>query len=183
MLLAYYEVWCADHQKWSNHLLGAAMLLREIDFESMTKHIRAMKQQLRREEQEREYGQLGYDGTYGRTSGFSKSTEDVDDNIVAVLMGKQLKYDHEGRIVEEGLGGDERYREYTERDLDMYETQRDLWWWYCKQDAYQSILAGGKLLYVLILDAHLLLLTDTSMDYSRWSHCQPRAPLGRLNAT
>jgi hypothetical protein len=28
----------------------------------------------------------------------------------------------------------------------MYESQRDLFWWYCKQDAFQSILSGNRLL-------------------------------------
>src|SRR6187402_1953472 len=36
MLLAFYECWCADHQKWTNHLIGAKRLLQEIDFKNMT---------------------------------------------------------------------------------------------------------------------------------------------------
>jgi len=148
MLLAYYEVWCADHQKWSNHLLGATVLLREIDFLGMTRHIKNMRIQQRWKEQEMEYeaAQLGYAGSYDHRSQYMKYTEDVDENIVAMLMGKQLRYDQEGRVIDDNPPANERQKEYTKKDLELYETQRDLWWWALKQDAYQSILGGGKLL-------------------------------------
>lgn len=36
----------------------------------------------------------------------------------------------------------------TDKDIADYENLRDLFWWYCKMDVYQSILGGAKLLYV-----------------------------------
>lgn len=33
----------------------------------------------------------------------------------------------------------------SEKDIEDYETLRDLFWWYCKMDAYQSMLGGSKL--------------------------------------
>jgi hypothetical protein len=44
MLLGFYECWSADHQKWSNHILGAKQLVKEIDFAGMTRHIKNKKQ-------------------------------------------------------------------------------------------------------------------------------------------
>ena len=38
----------------------------------------------------------------------------------------------------------------TERDVSNYENLRDLFWWYCKMDVYQSILGGTPLLYVFL---------------------------------
>jgi hypothetical protein len=150
MLLAFYECWCADHQKWSNHLLGAKQLVREIDFARMTKQIKSMKIQHRREEQERKYQaeQQGVRGYYEDRTRFQAIVEDVDENIVGMLMGKRLRYDQYGRIMDDDVQDDSSGRTYTQRELEIYETQRDLFWWYCKQDVYQSILGGGRLLYV-----------------------------------
>ena len=61
-------------------------------------------------------------------------------------MGKRLRYDEYGRILEDNLSGDGETKTYSQQELDIYETQRDLFWWYCKQDTYQSILGGGRLL-------------------------------------
>ena len=147
MLLAYYEVWCADHQKWSNHLLGARMLLKEINFADMTNYIKSMKLQQRRQEQGGQYqSEEGVDGSYDHRNRYAKYTEDVDENLVAVLSGRQLHYDQQSHIVPDSPRADPPHREYTQKDLETYETQRDLFWWYCKQDAFQSILGGGQLL-------------------------------------
>lgn len=147
MLLAFYECWCADHQKWSNHLLGARMLLQEIDFASMTKHISSLKSKQRREVRDRgmQAQQRGFEAIADHSRQYQVS-EDVNENIVSMLMGKKLKYDQFGRILEESIPDDDVSKDYTERDMEIYETQRDLFWWYCKQDAYQSILGGGRLL-------------------------------------
>ena len=148
MLLAFYECWCADHQKWSNHLLGAKQLVREIDFAGMTKYIKSAKAQQRREEQERKVQaqQQGIGGFYEDRTRYQPIVEDIDENIVGMLMGKKLRYDQYGRIMDEDAPDDGSCRTYTQRELDTYETQRDLFWWYCKQDVYQSILGGGRLL-------------------------------------
>lgn len=150
MLLAFYECWCADHQKWTNHLLGAKMLVREIDFAGVTKHLRSVKLQQHREERAMDYQaqQQGYQPMYDERNLLPGATEDVDENIVSMLMGKKLRYDQYGRIIEDYIPDDGAGRIYTERDIATYETQRDLFWWYCKNDAYQSILGGGRLLYV-----------------------------------
>jgi hypothetical protein len=148
MLLAMYECWGADHQKWSNHLLGARMLVKEIDFAGMTRYIKSVKLQQRREERAREYQaqQQGLNVIPDQRSRYLGATEDVDENIVSMLMGKKLRYDQYGRILEDSLPDDGGNKTYTARDLEIYETQRDLFWWYCKQDVYQSILGGGRLL-------------------------------------
>ncbi|RDL38855.1 uncharacterized protein BP5553_03195 [Venustampulla echinocandica] len=168
LLLGFYECWCADHQKWSNHLLGARQLVREIDFAGITRYRKALKIQERQEERMRYYeaqqdetGQSFYDDR----ARFQAYTDDVDENIVALLMGKMVLFDEYGQVVDENAY-EPNTRTYTKRDVELYETQRDLFWWYCKQDAYQSILGGGRLF----------------MEYGLWSLCPPRAPLGRLNA-
>ena len=147
MLLAFYECWSADHQKWSNHLYGARQLVREIDFAGMTKYIKATKLQRRREERARQYQAQQLGQFYDDRNRFLPS-DDVDENIVSVLMGRRLRYDEYGQILDDNAPDDGANKVYTERDLEIYETQRDLFWWYCKQDVYQSILGGGRLLYI-----------------------------------
>lgn len=149
MLLAFYECWCADHQKWSNHILGAKMLVKEIDFAGMTKHIKSLKLQQHKEEHAKDYQaqqQQALQGMQVPGIQYHWATEDVDENIVSMLMGKKLRYDQYGRILEENLPDNGANKTYTEGDLEIYETQRDLFWWYCKQDTYQSMLGGGRLL-------------------------------------
>lgn len=138
MLLAFYEVWSADHQKWSNHLLGAKHLVREIDFAGMTRYIR------RRRRQMRETRTQGAHPGFQNMSRFLADVDEVDENIVGMLMGRKVRYDQYGHIFDDGEF--EETKHYTEKDLETYETQRDLFWWYGKQDVYQSILGGGKLL-------------------------------------
>ncbi|TVY36121.1 hypothetical protein LSUB1_G005345 [Lachnellula subtilissima] len=169
MLLAFFEVWTADHQKWSNHILGARQLVREIDFAGMTRHIKSQKVQKRWEERMRYY-QTQQQGVghnfYDDRLRHQAYVDDVDETIVSMLMGKKLSYDQYGQVVDDTFQDDSE-KTYSERDLELYETQRDLFWWYCKQDAYQAILGGGRLF----------------MAYDLWSHCPPRAAPGRLNAT
>jgi hypothetical protein len=148
MLLAFYECWCADHQKWSNHLLGAKQLVREIDFAGMTRYIKNKTARRRQEEQQRYQQTQGQGVPYGlddRTR-FQPNVDEVDENIVSMLMGKRLFYDRYGQIIDDSVWDGPQRKEYSERDLEIYETQRDLFWWYCKQDVYQSILGGGRLL-------------------------------------
>jgi hypothetical protein len=158
MLLAFYECWSADHQKWSKHLLGSKQLVREIDFAGMTKQIKAMKKQESREESERksrahQKGTVAYyeDGTRYKTT-----FENVDEKIVGMLMGQKLRYDQYGRIMDDDAPGDGSSRVYSRQELEIYETQRDLFWWYCKQDVYQSILGGGRLLFVSLTSLQTL---------------------------
>jgi hypothetical protein len=148
MLLAFYECWSADHQKWSNHILGAKQLVREIDFAGMTRYIRNKKAQQRQEERLR-YQQAQVPGSMhglGDRARFQRNVDELDENIVLMLMGEKLLYDQYGQLVDDSAPGDTWSKEYSERDLETYETQRDLFWWYCKQDVYQSILGGGRLL-------------------------------------
>ena len=82
LVLALYECWCADHQKWSNHLLGARMLLKEIDFAPMTKYIKSMKLKQRQEEEAQNFPgmQQAFGGFHEDGSIYQRANEDVDEN-------------------------------------------------------------------------------------------------------
>lgn len=125
------------------------MLVREIDFAGTTQYIKSKKQQQRREEEYARSLQVqSYEQAMAHDSGLgpSKDFDDVNENIIAILMGKQIRYDQFGQVIDENAQDPGENKTYTDRDLEIYETQRDMFWWYCKQDVYQSILGGGKLL-------------------------------------
>ena len=124
------------------------MLIKEIDFAGMTKYLNAMKLKQRQEEEAQNFP--GMQQTFGSIhedySLYQRANEDVDENIVGMLMGKRVQYDQYGQILDDDSADFQGRKSYTRRQLLDYETQQDLFWWYCKMDAYHSIIGGGRLL-------------------------------------
>lgn len=124
-------------------------MVSEIDFAGMTRHIKSQKAQKRREEDMKyfEAQRLGSGHKfYDDRLRYQAYVDDVDERLVEVLMGKRLRYDQFGQVLDDDEPQEDDGKQYSEKDLERYETQRDLFWWYCKQDAYQAILGGGPLL-------------------------------------
>lgn len=141
MLLGYYEVMAADHQKWTNHLLGAKQLLREIDYVGFTRYERTTKRQQKMFDQQRlvdEYGQ----------SIQQDDIPDINEDLIGKLIGRVVKYDGPAIVTELSQYDAPNFdqKKYSRKEMETYEYQRDLWWWFCKQDVYQSILGGNRLL-------------------------------------
>jgi Fungal specific transcription factor domain len=153
MLLGWYEVMSSDHQKWSNHVLGAKQLLKEIDFAGMTRYLKTVRSQRRAWRGNLYHHDMALGITsepYAEGLQVAGSEDEVNENLVSVIMGRKFHYDRHGQILDDiNVTGDHK-KVYTERDLEIYETQRDLFWWYCKQDMYQSVLSGSRLLYVIL---------------------------------
>jgi hypothetical protein len=180
LLLAFYEVMTAEHVKWCSHLLGAKSLILELDYLSMTKEAR------------RAMAEAATQGGFypgqttlqqgALTSPLEDAHRPIDENIVSSFFGKQLSYDDFGRIVDEQANGKRRESIPTPFDLGRFELYQDLFWWYVKQDCYQSIISGNPVLYVFTHKHSRVLLTKGSLDYNRWADCPPRASLGRPDA-
>jgi hypothetical protein len=148
MLLAYYEVWTAEHVKWSTHLVGAAQLIKELDFRSLTREARRLKAAHMAEERQfpRQNPEMLIDQKL-----FNKSLEEramvPDENLVSTIIGKQVNYDDFGMIVEENGARCEKKANLPEKlDLQSFETLQDLYWWYARHDAFQSIISGNPLM-------------------------------------
>ncbi|KAH5089444.1 hypothetical protein HBH72_229680 [Parastagonospora nodorum] len=168
MLLAYYEVWTAEHVKWSTHLVGAAQLLIELDFRSLTREARRLKAAQNAEDRQFPYqnSEILIDQKH-----FNKTLEErammPDQNLVSAIIGKKVNYDDFGMIVEEtGARYETKTNLPDKLDLQTFETLQDLYWWYARHDAFQSIVSGNPLI----------------LPYRKWSDCPPRAPLGRADA-
>jgi hypothetical protein len=152
MLLGWYELMSGEHQKWSSHLYGAAQLLKEIDFAGITKFLKNRKL----EQRQARYGNLyhhemalgRFESPSDERADFSQNLkyDDVNEDLVGMIMGKKLRYDAYGQVLEDFDAPSNQHNVYTQRELETYETQRDLFWWYCKNDAFQSIVSGNRLL-------------------------------------
>jgi hypothetical protein len=149
LLLGFYEVMTADHLKWSSHLAGAKQLLIEIPFKRMTREARRMKAE--QVAQEQQFGFYGADDTLQERNPnltFKNLSPAINEGLVSTLIGRKLKYDEFGHI-EEPFSS----RLFSDGlpqpiDLGRYELYQDLYWWYARQDVYQAIISGNRLLWV-----------------------------------
>jgi len=148
MLLAYYEVWTAEHVKWSTHLVGAAQLLIELDFRSLTREARRLKAAQNAEDRQFPYQNpemLINQKHFNKT--LEERTMMPDQNLVSAIIGKQVNYDDFGMIVEENGARYETKTNLPDKlDLQTFETLQDLYWWYARHDAFQSIISGNHLM-------------------------------------
>ena len=148
LLLAFYEVWTAEHTKWSTHLVGAAQLLAELDFRSLTRDARRLKAAQTAEERQfpHQNPQMLIDQEQ-----FSKRLRESDlkpdEHLVSAIIGKHVSYDDFGMIVEDdGARQDARTRSPGHFDMRSFETLQDLYWWYCRHDMWQSCVSGNPLM-------------------------------------
>lgn len=152
LLLGWYELMSADHQKWSSHLLGARQLLKEVDFVGMTMYLRNKRMQKQKARHTHLYyheSVVGMFESHGNDEAYGIEEpiqDEVSENLVGMIMGKTLRYDQYGQVLEDVGTTANQHKDFTHGELEMYESQRDLFWWYCKQDAFQSILSGNRLL-------------------------------------
>jgi len=140
MLLGFYEVMTADHMKWNTHLAGAKQLFVETDFAEMTRQYR----QLKREKMARDQVQLrrnSISAYFNREEDAQNPFNDVDEAMISTFVGREIRYEGHRGYVETA-----QTKIPEELDLSNFETLKDLFWWYCKQDAFQSIVSGNPLL-------------------------------------
>jgi len=144
LLLGFYEVMTAEHLKWCSHLLGAKSLISELDYLSMTGEASRWRAEVAGQ------GIFHQEDEIALQHGpFDNPLENIqppiDENIISSFFGKKVSYDDFGRIVDEPNG---KRRESFSQPFDMsrFELYQDLWWWFVKQDCFQSIISGNPLL-------------------------------------
>ncbi|KAJ4288437.1 hypothetical protein N0V90_011672 [Kalmusia sp. IMI 367209] len=156
--LANDIVMTAEHVKWSTHLVGAAQLLAELDFPSLTREARRLKAAQITQES-RFLADLGqFD------SPLVENAMMPEEGLVSAIIGKKVSYEDFGRVLEHA---DNKQEETAGKlDLRTFETLQDLQWFYFRHDAFQSMVSGNPLI----------------TPFRKWSDCPPRAPLGRGDA-
>ena len=139
MLLGFYEVMTADHMKWNMHLAGSKQLFLETDFVTMAQQFRRMKvERAARSQLGRKKNSITLH--LKAQNEILDQIYDVDEHIVSQMAGREVRYDDSGRIVTPNA------KIPAELDLSKFEILKDLYWWYLKQDVYQSIVSGNPLL-------------------------------------
>jgi hypothetical protein len=133
----------AEHVKWSTHLVGAAQLLAELDFPSLTREAR----RLRAAQEAQESRFLADLGRHGSLS--TIDTMMPDEGMVSAIIGKKVSYEDFGRVLEPGDDGQEKRSPLPGKlDLKTFETLQDLQWFYMRHDAFQSMVSGNPLMLV-----------------------------------
>lgn len=139
LLLGFYEVWNSDHDKWCKHMWGARAVIRDIPLRRMTREVLAYKR--RKREQQFPHGHHCNEVCFASHGDLSIDPGAVDTELIFQLSGQTVDYDlGQGRVID----GSSRPSRLTERDVERYEQLRDLYWWFCKMDVYQSFLGGTR---------------------------------------
>ena len=166
LLLGFYEVLSADHSRWSLHLSGAKNLVMEIDYAGMTRTIFRMRHRAK----------LNCAQNYCTTfeeilqvadipaSLLSDADWEVDQDVLSLLTGYQIDYSGQWQP---NLNHQEEYQNFGETEVEDYKIKCDLRWWYCKQDIFQGMVSGDRLL----------------MPYDFWQYCPPRGQIGKLQCS
>lgn len=139
MLLGFYEIMTADHMKWNMHLAGAKQLFVETDFAGMTRQYRQLKREKAAHDQIQRR-RNSFSAYLNREEDFEDHFNDVDEQLISTLVGREVRYEAQGYVEAAEA------RLPPKLDLSNFEILKDLFWWYCKQDAYQSIVSGNPLL-------------------------------------
>lgn len=146
LLLGFYEVMSADHSKWCDHLLGSHQLIKNINFSGMTKHLKQRKMQEARQKVTSLANASEDNFDLEEEDTDQDLADEVDDNIVSLLMGKKVNYGEMGEVIEDYEAFEHGRKAFTKTELEKYQVQRDLFWWFLKQDTIQSILSQNRLL-------------------------------------
>ena len=146
LLLAHFEVISGEHSKWSSHLTGARQLLLEVDFKGMTQRIINEKARLASNVNmnwSRPFVNAQFQ-SYGDDLPWVPDPSSVDEGVVAQLTGMKVKYDRHGSVIDES--NQKSKRPLSEKEMDEYQTYRDLFWFFTKLDMIQSLIRGRPLL-------------------------------------
>ncbi|PVH94263.1 hypothetical protein DM02DRAFT_661196 [Periconia macrospinosa] len=166
-LLGFYEVMTAEHIKWNTHVVGCAQLISELGFPSLTQKARQLKAAKIEEE-----SKLPYHNPYMLINQkqldriLRNSAMMPDEGLISTIVGNKVSYDDFGKVFEETNRRASNSVLLDDLDLRTYETLQDIYWFYARQDAFQSIISGNPLI----------------TSYAKWADCPPRAPLGRSDA-
>lgn len=146
LLLAFYEVWTAEHTKWSTHLVGAAQLLAEFDFRLLTREAR--RREAARLAEEEQFPEQNPEIVLDRRQ-FSENLRgknlEPDAKMVSAIVGKYVSYDDFGMIIEDNGARKDQKMAY-DFDFEEFKTLQDLYWWYCRHDMWQSCVSGNALM-------------------------------------
>jgi hypothetical protein len=97
----------------------------------------------RRRKVERQQGKQPFSPLFSYTD-MDPDLDEVDVDFLSIISGRALSpEDYGSNFDADSLP---THQLPTDRDIEHYEHLRDLFWWNCKMDVYQSILGATKIL-------------------------------------
>ncbi|KAK4938459.1 hypothetical protein LTR10_021088 [Elasticomyces elasticus] len=165
LVLGFYEVMSGDHSRWNLHLSGATKLVLEHDFAGSTRNARRMRNGAKARVNQWMARFALTEENYARVAGIPMALLDdidwdVDSAFISRLTGTHVDYDHQ---VQPQFPLPTLVADLTDKDIEDFKAKMDLRWWYCKQDIFQSLVGGDRLL----------------MKYEDWIYCPPRGQFGK----
>lgn len=165
LVLGFYEVMSGDHSRWSLHLSGATKLVLEHDYAGLIRTARRMRNGAKARVNQWMAQFALTEENYARVAGIPLALLDdidweVDTAFISQLTGLSVDYDNQ---VQPGFDSPINAPDLTEKDIEELKAKMDLRWWYCKQDIFQSMVGGDRLL----------------MPFENWKFCPPRGQFGR----
>ena len=146
MLLGHFEIISGEHDKWNSHLTGARQLLMEVDFKGMTKRIIDEKARIASStnvDWSTSFVNAQFQ-SYGEELPWVPEPGSIDEGIVSQITGMKVKYDRYGSVVDESKA--DFKQPLSEKEMDDFQTHRDLFWFFTKLDMIQSLIRGRRLL-------------------------------------
>ena len=146
LLLGHFEIISGEHTKWNSHLAGARQLLFEVDFKGMTKRIIDEKARLASNtnvDWSRPFVNAQFQ-SYGEELPWVPEPNSIDEGILSQMTGTKIKYDRHGSVVDESKSTSKS--PLSEKEMDNYQTYRDLFWFFTKLDMIQSFIRGRRTL-------------------------------------
>lgn len=141
LLLAWFEVWTSNHDKWCTHLIGARTIIGETPLRQMSRKVWLVHRQ-RYQEWAEVQAQNPFAAFMPQNDYPSHELADVDLDLMKNLTGEPVYFLEGG----DTSSWQSKVRDCTERDLENYEHLADLYWWFAKMDVYQAFLGGSHLL-------------------------------------
>lgn len=137
LLLGFYEIWTADHAKWSSHLKGAGQLLTECGIRGIYNRLRA----------DNLSGRIDLSNLGGPSVDTDRKLDqmfNIDTELLHALTGLTVDF----TVVKSEDGGESHpiSMDHSGIDLSSFDTLRNLYWWYKKQDIIQSIVSGNDIM-------------------------------------
>jgi hypothetical protein len=141
-------VMSAEHVKWGTHLVGSAQLIAELDFPSLTQEARRLKAAQTARESNFPYQNPNM--LIDQKQLDQKLKESImipDEKLISIIVGQTVRYDDYGKVFEDvDMNQSRRHGFQGKLDARTFETLEDLYWFYLRQDAFQSMVSGNPLM-------------------------------------
>jgi hypothetical protein len=144
LLLGYYEVMSNGHVNWTKHLMGSLQLIKQIDYKSMVERTRYI---LQSSQSDPVTADIAWNKLQDCGHNF-RPHEQVDSKLISTLVGREVANNGPRKISDDPANQwliQSMAANMSRNDIDDFQLKCDLYWWFAKQDVFQSMLSRTPL--------------------------------------